>query len=231
VCKKIGFAANNNKIINMYKFNITISLSAFLLFVSLLAGTTDLYAQKIIESSDLTAGFRFDTDAVLTDPVIHYQQNIHMLSAVDDRPSLQVFGNGRVLVHYPVYMKRAGDYELQLDDIELVNLIQVLSAGGILGFDEKKLKEKIRSYKKKLKAKGQLYEISDAVETVVDIKLDEYQKNSKSKKIKGFHKQFKWKNIEHDAARYKHDSDITKANDSITHLKILMKDVRLVKRQ
>jgi len=205
-------------------------LSAYLLLISLLVTSTALFAQRIVESGERSAGFRFATDDSVNQPVIHYQQNIQMLAGIDDRPSLQVFGNGRVLVHYPVYMKKTGDYEMQLDEAELVNLIQNLSANGIMEFDEKKLREKIKGRKKALKAKGQFYEISDAVETIVDITLDEYQKNNKSKKIKNFHKQFRWKNIEHDAARYKHDSEIIKANNSVTHFKGLMKDKRLLKR-
>ena len=213
----------------MNGFKLTNWMSALLLF-SLLFVSSVLYAQKIIDSSDLSAGFSFADNDAVTEPVIYYQQNIQMLSGINDRPSLSVFGNGRVLVHYPAYMKKAGDYEMQLDDVELVNLLQSLANNGIIGFDENKVKADLKAYKKALKDKGQFYEISDAEETIIDIKFDEFQKNKTSKKIKGFHKQFKWKNIEHDASRYKHDKDITKANNSVTKLKGLMKDARLVKK-
>lgn len=213
---KIGRSTVNNRFYSV------------LLTVLLLLNASGVCAQKIVNSGEQSAGFRFATDDSVKQPVIHYQQNIQMLTGIDDRPSLQVFGNGRVLVHYPVYMKKAGDYEMRLDEAELVDLIQSLSGNDIMEFDEKKLREKIKGRKKALKAQGQFYEISDAVETVVDITLDEYQKNNKSKKIKNFHKQVRWKNIEHDAARYKHDSEIIKANNSVTHFKGLMKDKRLL---
>ena len=214
----------------MYRLNTSNWLPGALLFVFLLLNTSVLFAQKTVESSEQSAGFSMATDESVAQPVVHYQQNIEMLSKVDDMPSLKVFGNGRVLVHYPVYMKKAGDYEMQLDEVELVDLIRTLSANGILDFDEEKVKQKKQVLEKAFKAKGQFYEISDAVETIIDIKLDEYQKNKASKKIKNFHKQFKWKNIEHDAVRYKHDSDITKANHSIGQLHGLMKDERLLKK-
>ena len=214
----------------MHKVKLTNYLSSCLLLAFLLFNPPVLFAQKIVESSEHTAGFLFATDNAASDPVIHYQQNIHMLSAVDDLPSLRVFGNGRVLVHYPAYMKKAGDYEMQLNDAELVNLIQSLSSNGVMDFDEAKVKAKKQAFEKALKAKGQFYAISDAVETIVDINLDEYQKNKTSKKIKDFHKKFSWKNIEHDANRYQHDLDITKANKAISDLKVLMKDDRLLKR-
>ena len=186
--------------------------------------------RKLWKVASIQPVFLFATDNAASDPVIHYQQNIHMLSAVDDLPSLRVFGNGRVLVHYPAYMKKAGDYEMQLNDAELVNLIQSLSSNGVMDFVEAKVKAKKQAFEKALKAKGQFYAISDAVETIVNINHDEYQKNKTSKKIKDFHKKFSWKNIEHDANRYQHDLDITKANKAISDLKVLMKDDRLLKR-
>ena len=211
----------------MYK-NKTIN---YFLLVFLLLNAPVLLAQKIVDSGANSAGFRFATDLTEAEPVIHYQQNIQMLSGIDDRPSLKVFGSGRVVVHFPVYMKKAGDYEMQLDDEELVDLIQSLSSNGVMDFDKNKVKSNVQSYKNELRKKGVLYEVSDAVETVIDIRLDEFQKNNKTKNIKSFYKQFKWKNIEQDAARYKQDSDITDAHDSVSHLNRMMKDVRLRKRK
>ena len=205
------------------------SISLLLLF--LVFSTTALFAQKIVESGEQSAGFIYATDSDGTEPIIHYQQNIDMLSSITDKASLSVFSDGRVLVHFPVYMKKTGDYEMRLDDVELKHLIKSLSDNGIMDFDEKKVKTKVIAYRKSLKDKGQLYAISDATVTVVDIKLNEYQKNNKSKKIANFHKQFKWKNIEHDAARYKRDTDITKANNSIIQLKGFMHDARLIERK
>ena len=214
----------------MYKLNVLKKFSHYLLLIFLLVNAPILHAQKIVASGVSSAGFRFATDDAVSEPVIHYQQNIQMLSGIDDRPSLKVFGSGRVVAHYPAYMKKAGDYEMQMDEVELTTLIRSLSSDGVMDFDEAKVKENVRSYKADHLKKGELHTISDAVETVVDIKLDEFQKNNKAAKIKKFHKEFKWKNIEQDAARYKHDKAITGANRSITSLKELMKDARMVKR-
>ena len=192
----------------MYKLKATKCFSKFLLLAFLLLNAPVLLAQKIVDSSEISAGFHFSTDEAAATPLIYYQQNIQMLSGIDDRPSLKVYGSGRVVVHYPVYMKKAGDYEMQLDDEELVDLIQSLSSNGVMDFDKNKVKKNVQSYKNELRKKGVLHVVSDAVETVIDIRLDEFQKNNKTKNIKSFYKQFKWKNIEQDAARYKQDSDI-----------------------
>jgi len=199
-----------------------------------------LFAQTVTvpaadKSSERSAGFSFTKNSVntkadvLVEPVIHYQQNIHMLSSVDDRPSFQVFGDGRVIVHFPVYMKKAGDYEMQLDEGELINLIRTLSSNGVLDFDEKKIREKRKADKKALKAKGQFFAISDTVETIVEIRLDEYQRNKSEKKISNFYKKFNWDNLEQDAIRYKNTKELTRANQSISDMQNLMKDARLVK--
>ncbi len=201
-----------------------------LLLVFVLCDTSALFAQKIIPSGEQLAGFRFD-DAVSAEPILEYQQDIEMLSAIDDKPSLRVFGDGRVLVHHPVYMKKAGDFEMRLSDAELVSLMRDLSSSGIMDFDEKKAKEKVKVHEDKLKAKGQFYEVSDSLKTSVNVKIDEYQVDKKSKKIKSFSSQFKWKNIEQDAARYKDALEIAKANKAIQSLNRLMNDQRLVHKE
>ena len=205
-------------------------LSTCLLLVGLVINTTVSFAQKIsVESGEQTAGFSFMADNNVTEPVIYYRQNIEMLSPTADKASLSIYGDGRVLVHYPVYMKKAGDYEMQLEPAELVDLIQTLSGNGILDFDEVRVKKNIQSYEKTLRAKGLLHEVSDAVVTLIDIRLDEYQKNSSTIKNNSYRKSFRWHNIEHVAKRFKQDVDINNANRSVLDLKALMDDARLVK--
>lgn len=213
---------SKSKTINYF---FTALLPVFLLF-----NTSALFAQKIIASGEQLAGFRFD-DTASAEPILEYQQNIAMLSAIDDKPSLRVFGDGRVLVHHPVYMKKSGDFEMQLSDTELVSLMRDLSSNGLMDFDENKAKEKLKVHAEKLKAKGQYYEVSDALETIVNVRLDEYQKDKNAKKVKAFTRQFKWKNIEQDAARHKDALDITKANKSIQMLDRLMDDQRLISKR
>jgi len=200
-----------------------------LFIVSLLFGTSDIYAQRVIQSGVQSAGFRFSSDKKASNPVIYYQQNIQMLSGIDDRLSVSIFGDGRVFVHYPVYMKKAGDYEMKLNEDELASMLRSLSSDGIMDFDETKVKKNRKKYQQSMRSKGQLYAVSDAVVTTIDVRLDEYQKNKSARKVKNFRKQVKLKNIEHDAKRFKFDPDITKANNAVLNLKTLMKDARLLK--
>ena len=219
-------------------FDMTRRIFIYVLFALTLFGVSQVQAQKRVPAGIDSAGFSFSTGisgntaevADLSDPVIHYQLNIAMLAGIDDRPTITVYGDGRVTVHYPVYMKKAGDYEMQLEEDELVSLVQSLSANGVLDFDEKKAKQKIREKKGQRRAKGQLYAISDSTETVIDVRLDEYQKDSSAKAVKRFHKRFRWTDIEHDARRYPQQREIIDANRSVQQLRGLMKDHRLVRR-
>ena len=53
----------------------------------------------------------------------------------DPTPFVRVFPNGRVLVHYPTYMKKAGDYELNLNDDELRQLLDSFADQSMLELD------------------------------------------------------------------------------------------------
>ena len=198
-----------------------------------------VHAQKRVPAGKDSAGFSFSTgvsqnkgtQVSLSEPVIHYQLHIDMLATIDDRPTMSIYGDGRVEVHNPEYMKMAGDYQMQLDEDELVDLVQSLSENGVLEFDDSKVKKDIRDKKKQQRAKGQLHAISDAAVTIIDIRLDDYQKNSSASPVKKFHKRFKWANIEHDARRYPKQRDIVYANQSVQRLRSLMKDLRLERRR
>ena len=48
---------------------------------------------------------------------------------------MQIYGDGRVHLHYPVYMQRSGDYELELGNLELRQLLLSLAETGAMDFD------------------------------------------------------------------------------------------------
>ena len=55
-----------------------------------------------------------------------------MIANPDPTPFVRVYGNGRVVVHYPDYMKKAGDYELELSEEEIESLLQSFSDQSLL---------------------------------------------------------------------------------------------------
>lgn len=145
-------------------------------------------------------------------PVIVYNIVQHMLVQPDPEPLLRIYGNGRVAVHFPVYMKRAGDYELQLSRQELIALLRSLAQDGILDFDHRAS----RDHKKQLETEqrtstGMMHHISDSAETIIDIQLDEYQRAPGTPRIVNLKKRFAWKNLEHDAKRFPQSTAIQRA--------------------
>lgn len=154
----------------------------------------------------------FKYSETATEPVIEYNLVHHMLAEQDPEPLLRIYGNGRVHVHYPVYMKKAGDYELQLSKPELDELIRSLADDGIIDFDHgaasahrKQLETQQRA------ATGALYYVSDTTETVIDIRLDEYQRGAAGKRTLNLKKRFAWKNLEHDARQFPHMTEVQQA--------------------
>ena len=209
----------------------TQSLSFTLLLV-LTLHCSGAQAFRSVDSTQSTAGFRFDDSAANTQPVIEFRQHVHMLADVDDRLTMTIHGDGRVLVHYPVYMKRAGDYEMRLDKDELVALLSAMAANGIMDFDVDKIRERIQDKRRAIHArakagKAELFEISDAVDSIIEIRLDEYRRTSRANAHKNFSKRFRWQNIERDARRFSDDQAIVRASRSVTDLRSLMKDARL----
>ncbi|MCH7667481.1 MAG: hypothetical protein IH936_16330 [Acidobacteria bacterium] len=69
--------------------------------------------------------------------LVSFRELIGELAEQDPIPLIQIFGDGRVLVHYPDYLQHAGDYELRLGRGELEALLQSLVAKGLATFDSK----------------------------------------------------------------------------------------------
>ena len=154
----------------------------------------------------------FKYSETATEPVIEYNLVHDMLAEPDPEPLLRIYGNGRVHAHYPVYMKMAGDYELQLSKPELDTLIRELANDGIIDFD----KGKAIGHRKQLEAEqhaatGMLYHISDDTTTVIDIRLDEYQRNESSHSVPNLVKRFTWRNLEHDTRRFPEMTELQQA--------------------
>ncbi len=99
----------------------------------------------------------------------------------DDTPLLRIYGDGRVLVHFPVYMRRAGDYGLRLDSTELDGLLQTFVQGGLVDFSVERVREEIRQVRDArrraaLDTGGRLTLTtrSDEAVVVIDVRLERY---------------------------------------------------------
>ena len=198
-------------------------LTALPLALSLMC-TSGIAADRNNKPTEKTyPAFKYSEAA--TDPVVEYNLVHDMIAEPDPEPLLRVYGNGRVHVHYPAYMKKAGDYELQLSKPELDALIRDLANDGVIDFDKGKVLGRRKQLEDQRHAStGILHHISDDTTTVIDIRLEEYQRSSSTKRATNVNKRFIWKNLEHDARQFPETSEIQgaakgsgKIRDLMTH--------------
>ncbi len=106
--------------------------------------------------------------------IISYSETPLMLGNPDLTPRIQVFGDGRVQVHYPVYMKKAGDYELYLSPEEIQQLLQVLS--GVFSFDPVAVSQASQAIAQSEVLKGGILTYrSESTLEHIQVQLDVYQ--------------------------------------------------------
>ena len=167
-----------------------------------------------------SASFSFETDSI--DPVVQYHTIVDMIANRDERPTLKIYGNGRVQVHHPDYKKNAGDYEMQLSQQELISLLETFANDDLMDFDSAKIKQHKKTIDNALKKQGKLYYISDSVTTQIDINLKSYKSAKTNIHQNNFKKRIRLKDIDHDVKRYKTIGEIQKAGNSIDKLRSLL---------
>lgn len=156
------------------------------------------------------------------EPVIEYYVVHHMLAQQDPVPLLRVYGNGRVHVHFPVYMKRAGDYEMYVNRVQLNDLLRQLADDGIMDFDYAAAKQEKQQLEAARRAtSGEVFHVSDASDTHININLAQYQRSAASPRISGFSRQFRWRNLNTDARRYPQSARIARAANAAAILQTL----------
>jgi hypothetical protein len=157
------------------------------------------------------------------EPVVEYNLIHHMLAEQDPEPLLRIYGDGRVLVHYPVYMKKAGDYELRLSQPELRTLLRDLSRDGVFDFDiaaTRSQRQQVEAQRRA--ATGRLFHVSDSTDTVIRVRLDEYQRGPGTPRVLKLERRFEWADLPQDARRFPQLAEITNANQAAKRLETLL---------
>jgi len=109
----------------MFRFRVRETAIAVILVQLLVVAVTFLTA----EAAPLEYSRRSD------DVVLSYREVVGELAGEARGPSMEIYGDGRVHVHYPGYMTRAGDWDGRLTGTELDQVVQTAVARGLLGFD------------------------------------------------------------------------------------------------
>ncbi len=131
--------------------------------------------------------------------LVHFRERLVALEDEDPGPSLTVYGDGRVAVHYPRYMKRAGEYTLQLDPEELGGLMRSLASRRLVEFDEPAVRQRKAEA---ARSRAQLFEVFDATTTEIELNLERYQPAAGARVLRNVHKRLAWHGLRADAKRY-----------------------------
>jgi hypothetical protein len=141
--------------------------------------------------------------------VLTYREVLGEIGHADRGPTLTVFGDGRMVAHYPAYMKRAGDYERRVTPAELDALLGSLAAKGVLEFDAPAVRGAARASLAAAHARAraanapiELFEASDASTTVIEVHVDRYRPATGAREVRGLAKRVAWTALRTDAQRH-----------------------------
>ena len=134
------------------------------------------------------------TAVAQTDPILTYKMT-HDLLPADDVFWVEVYEDGAALVHYPIYMKKAGDYVVQLSPNEVQQIRLLLEHPLVKKFDREKL---IKEKKEKDGQSAELFAISDNTYSEFEISLEGQTTSGPSTNKQ----HIRWANVRIDAERY-----------------------------
>ncbi len=105
------------------------------------------------------------------EPLLELSYRGGIIAHPDPTPFVRVYPDGRVLVHYPAYMKRAGDYSMQLNDEQLRELLASFSNEGVLMLEP----EELSTMSREMQAEMSEPQLDDhGVESVVRIRGESF---------------------------------------------------------
>ena len=102
------------------------------------------------------------------------------LASPDPIPLLRIYADGRLRVHYPAYLKRAGDYEMYLAPDQLDSLLKDI-APAVLNFNSRSVQVQKNEFDyQQVKSVNSLsavevFYVADADITVVNLNIKSYQ--------------------------------------------------------
>ncbi|NNE04964.1 MAG: hypothetical protein HKN15_04475 [Xanthomonadales bacterium] len=152
-------------------------------------------------------------------PVISYSETPELLGNPDRTPRVQVFGDGLVWVHYPVYMKKAGDYQMQLSRDQLQDLLRELAP--LIDFDKQAVSQvRHAAAQARIARSGMLFHRSDSLLEAIELNLGSYQASG-SAPARAIEQELSWTDIRFDAQDFPEISelqDLDRARQSIRAL-------------
>lgn len=123
----------------------------------------------------------------------------------DGVPVLRVYGDGTVRVHFPVGMRKAGDYTMRLTAAQLKELLNSLALKGVLDFDSEAVRAEVRAVRAKARAadaNSLLRSVSDKTLTHIEVNLASYKAANAGSAETNVQKKVAWAGLRDDAKEY-----------------------------
>lgn len=135
--------------------------------------------------------------------VASFTEVLGELRNADPGPSVTIYGDGRAVVHYPRYMKQAGDYELRLAPAEMDRMVAQVGQ-SVVEFDEQAARQGKRQEAGRRAAGGpaSLTIVADASTSVFEVHLDRYRPAGGAE-IANVRKKVAWSGLRNDASQYR----------------------------
>lgn len=115
-----------------------------------------------------TSPLMYDTSP--TALVLQYTETHTGLAQNDPTPRLRVYGDGRMLVYFPPYMKRSGTYETYLTPAELDALLQTLLEQGVMDFDTRSIQRAVQESRVRARTStSSFFAVSDPTLTRLEV--------------------------------------------------------------
>lgn len=120
----------------------------------------------------------------------------------DDPPLVRVYGDGRVAVHFPDYMRRAGDYELKLPERTVRELVRT-AVDTLLPFDAVVTESRVRALETAERSDGLIVDVSDEATTIVEVRFERYRPEGAAEDIRDGVKRVVWTGLVDDVGRFR----------------------------
>lgn len=156
------------------------------------------FAVSVIAQPESTEGFIISFPPDPEYLVLEYRVVDSGIRHPDGVPLLRIFGDGRVVRHYPSYAKKAGDWELRLSADEIESLMALLAKNGLMAFDSQRVKNlQDRAEQQLLTEKGNAWTTSAETMVEIGIRLERYKPPEASTEVFDFEKSVSYVNPEH----------------------------------
>lgn len=143
-----------------------------------------------------------------------------------DGPWTRIYGDGRVEVHRPSYMRDGGDYQAWLSLADVDALLTRMDEAGLMVFDIKAVKKKhMEAERRKFETSGEVPVVSDAGTDRLTIRVKRYgSEYSSGQEV--FVKVISWNALPRVVEWYPKIEELVALNDVVTTIRELAMRVR-----